>query len=279
MFGAALILFRESLEAALLVGILSAAVRHMPGKQRWIGVGIGLGIAGSLALGLAGKEIAEFMDGVGTDLLQSIILAIALSMLAWHCIVSARHGAEMARRAGSLGQQAEQSNQANLAIALATGLTILREGMECVIFLLGYASSGQSQTAAAMVAGGILGLCGGVGVGVVVYFGLSRISLRNVFAATNLLILFFAAGLAAQLARTMEQAGWLSAWSETIWDSSSVLPADSVLGVFLRALIGYDARPSGMQIAFYLGCLLLIGASMQLARLRNAPRSIQRLKT
>lgn len=279
MFGAALILFRESLEAALFVGILAAAVRQMRGDQRWIGVGIGLGILGSIALGLAGQQIAEFMDGVGTDLLQSVILAIALTMLAWHCIVSARHGAEMARKAGDLGRHVGDGREARVAIALATGLTILREGMECVVFLLGYASSGQAHTAAGMVTGGILGLLGGVGVGSIVYLGLSRISLRNVFAATNVLILFFAAGLASQLARTMAQAGWLSAWSESIWDTSGVLPDDSVVGVFLRALVGYDTRPSGMQIAFYLGCLLLIGASMRLAKGRAMARPTQRLKT
>jgi len=275
MFGAALILFRESLEAALFVGILAAAVRQMRGDQRWISLGIGTGILGSIALGLAGTQIAEFMDGVGTDLLQSVILAFALAMLTWHCVVSARHGAEMASKASELGRHVGDGRQARVAIVLATALTIVREGMECVVFLLGYASSGQPYTAAGMVTGGVLGLLGGVGVGAIVYLGLSRISLRNVFAATNVLILFFAAGLASQLARTMAQAGWLSAWSESVWDTSHLLPDDSALGVFLRALLGYDTRPSGMQIAFYLGCLLLIGTSMQLAKIRTAPRTPQ----
>ena len=68
-----------------------------------------------------------------------------------------------------------------------------------------------------------------------------------------------AIAIASQLARALAQSGLVNWWPNSLWDTSAVLPTDSPFGVLLHALAGYDARPSGLQLAFYLGTLLIIG--------------------
>ena len=86
------------------------------------------------------------------------------------------------------------------------------------------------------------------------------------------MILLLAAAIASQLARALSQAGLVELWSRPLWDSSSLLATDSPPGALLHALVGYDARPSGLQLAFYIGALLLIAlASRRVGRAAGAP--------
>ncbi|MBC7469210.1 MAG: FTR1 family protein, partial [Ramlibacter sp.] len=95
MFATALIVFRETLEAALFVGIVAAATRGMAGRARWLASGVGAGVLGAVALAAGADKLSVLADGIGQDLVNAGILSVALAMLAWHCIWVSTHGREM----------------------------------------------------------------------------------------------------------------------------------------------------------------------------------------
>jgi high-affinity iron transporter len=86
MLGTGVIVFRETLEAALFVGIVAASTRGVLHRGRWLILGVSAGIIGSLAIASAMRWISSLADGLGQDFLTGIILSAALLMLAWHCI-------------------------------------------------------------------------------------------------------------------------------------------------------------------------------------------------
>ncbi len=99
MFAAALIVFRESLEAALFVGIVAAATRQLAGRGRWLAVGVAAGFAGALLLAVLAERISGLFDGIGQDLVNIGVLSVALAMLLWHCIWVSTHSREMVQHA------------------------------------------------------------------------------------------------------------------------------------------------------------------------------------
>ena len=107
-----------------------------------------------------------------------------------------------------------------------------------------------------MLAGGILGLVGGVAVGSLIYFGLLAIPLKRLFAVTSWLILLLAAGMASQGAAFLMQANLLPSLGNDLWDTSSILGERSMLGTLLHVLIGYSAQPAGIQVIFYFATIL-----------------------
>ncbi|HWI82815.1 FTR1 family iron permease [Ramlibacter sp.] len=268
MFGTALIVFRESLEAALFVGIVAAATRGLPGRLRWLAAGVIAGVLGALALAAGAGQISAMADGVGQDLVNVGILGAALAMLAWHCIWVSAHAKEMSMQARRLGSSVREGGRKPWALITVVALAVLREGAETVLFVAGL-STGGSDHWTMVAAGAIGGLAGGVGIGALIYFGLSRVKAQHLFQVTNALILLLAGAIASQLARALAQAGLVDAWSTALWDSSHVLPTDSALGVLLHALAGYDAQPSGLQLAFYAGTVVLITLAARRVRQRQ----------
>lgn len=265
MFGTALIVFRESLEAALFVGIVAAATRGVPGRIRLLAGGVLSGLAGALALAAGADRISALADGVGQDVVNVFILAVALSMLAWHCIWVSTHSREMSLEARRLGSSVREGGRRPWALMGAVALAVLREGAETVLFVSGLAT-GASASWTTTLAGVSLGLACGLSVGVAIYFGLSRVRPEHLFKVTNGLILLLAGAIASQLARALAQSGLVDAWSGALWDSSAILPSDSALGVLLHALAGYDAQPSGLQLAFYVGTVAAIALATRYVR-------------
>jgi len=264
MFGAALIVFRETLEAALFVGIIAAATRGLAGRSRWLGAGIGVGVLGAVALALLAEWIGQWADGIGQDLVNVGILCFALAMLLWHCVHGAANGRDTAIGARQLGASVGSGGRPPWALFVAVALAVLREGAETVLFIAGYATGSGSHTASTLL-GGALGLAAGALTGVVMYAGLSRIPMHRLFKVTNLLIALLAAAIASQLARALLQAGLVERWAAPVWDSSPLLPTDSAPGALLHALIGYDAQPSGLQLLFYGATLVVILFGSRLA--------------
>lgn len=272
MIGSAIIVFRETLEAALLVGVIAAATRGLSGRNRWLAMGIGAGLAGSLVVAALTGTIAELAEGSGQEIFNAAILGIAVLMLGWHNIWMATHGREMAAQARSVGDEVKTGQREMSALAILIALAVLREGSETALFLYSLAA-GDGTSRISLLSGGLLGLLGGIGVGWALYSGLTRIPLRQFFAVTSGLILLLAAGLAGQMARFLVQGDVIRPLASPLWDSSVLLPMDSVPGNLLHLLAGYEARPSGMQVLFYGLTFLVILVGMRWSR-RPTPQAI-----
>jgi high-affinity iron transporter len=270
LFSTALIVFRESLEAALFVGILAAATRGLEGRARWLGAGVGAGALGAIALALLASHLSGWFDGLGQDVVNIGVLCVALAMLLWHCIWVTSHAKDMVTDAKQLGQSVQDGRRRPWALLVAVALAFLREGAETVLFVGGSLTGGGATQPASALLAGSLGLVTGAGVGFIIYVGLSRVPARHVFSVTNLLIALLAGSLASQLARALAQAGFLEVWTIPLWDSSRLLAADSTLGTLLHALVGYDAHPSGAQLTAYAAVLLAIYTGTRLMRPKAA---------
>lgn len=269
MFATAIIVFRETLEAALFVGIMAAATRGLAGRSRWLTAGVLAGSAGALALAAGAEHISALANGVGQDLVNAGILVVALAMLTWHCLWVSNQGAQAAADARALGSSFKQGQRAPWALMIVVALSVLREGAETVLFVAGYATgSGSTGT----LIGAFAGVLCGSAIGAIIYLGLSRVPLQRMFAVTNTLILLLAASIASQLARALSQAGLINVWGQPIWDTSPLLRVDSPIGTLAHALVGYEAQPTGLQLAFYALALLVIVIGSRWVRAAQARR-------
>jgi high-affinity iron transporter len=259
-----LIVFREVLEAALVVGIVLAASQGVPRRGVWVGGGVAAGILGAVLVAAFADAIAGAAEGMGQEMFNGSILFLAVLMLGWHNVWMGRHGREMVAEMNAVGSAVREGARPLYALALVVAVAVLREGAETVLFLYGIAASGGTA-AGPMLIGGALGLAAGVTVGLALYFGLLSLPTRYLFAATSVLVLFLAAGMASQGAAFLMQAGYLPSLGQ-VWDTSFLLSERSVAGQVLRVLIGYSAQPDGVQVLFYLATLLTIGGLMWLLR-------------
>ena len=265
MFGAALVVFRESFEAALLIGILAAAMKNVPGRNRWLAIGVAGGVVGALIVAALTDVIAQAAGGAGQELFVAGILGVAVLMLAWHNIWMQSHGAELARTAKKLGADVSAGARALSSVAVLAGVAVLREGSETALFLYGILAGAETSWRE-VAGGGAIGMGAGVAVGWLVYTGLLRIPMRQFFAVIGALLLFLAAGLASQMARFLIQADYLPAGASPLWDTSWLISNDSFVGSMLRILIGYDAQPSSTQVIFYVATLAAILIATRIVR-------------
>jgi len=264
MFGTAVIVFREVLEAAIIIGIVAAATRDVPGRKRWLAAGLLAGLIGSGIVAASTDVIAEMASGIGQELFNAIVLGIAVLMLAWHNIWMSSHGAELAAHARNVGANIREGRSECSILLIVVGLAVLREGSETVLFLYGVAATDGSG-AGAMLTGGLIGMLAGIAVGYTIYAGLLRIPMRWFFAATGALVLLLAAGMASTATRFLIQADLLPSLAAPLWDTSAALPENGLTGMLLHSLIGYDARPAGMQVIIYITVLAVISLGMKLA--------------
>ena len=270
MIAAAIIVLREVFEAALLIGIVLAATRAVPRRGTWVAGGIALGIVGALIVAGFAERIASALQGFGQEVFNAGVLLAATAMLGWHNVWMKRHGADLARQMTAVGRDVSGGAASLSVLLVVVGLAVLREGSEIVLFLYGIAAGGAD--AAQLWAGSALGLAGGVAIGWALYRGLVVIPPRYLFSVTSSLLLLLAAGMAAQAAGYLVQAGKLPALADPIWDTSAWLPQHSVLGQVLHALVGYSERPSGMQLVFFAAVVFILGIAMKMVN-RPAPRN------
>jgi high-affinity iron transporter len=278
MLATAIIVFREVLEAALVVGIVLAASRGVPRRNLWVSGGVAAGVLGASLVAACAEAIAAAVNGIGQELFNAAILFTAVAMLGWHNIWMNRHGRELAASAAGLGRAVVGGSRPLYALGVVVGIAVLREGSEIVLFLYGIAVA-SGVGALAMLAGGVLGLIGGVAVGTLIYFGLLAIPIKRLFTVTSWLILLLAAGMASQGAAFLMQADLLPAFGNGLWDTSSILGERSMLGTLLHVLIGYSAQPAGIQVVFYLATVFVIGGLMQLLSRAPAASSAGRIAT
>jgi high-affinity iron transporter len=276
MISALIIVFREVIEAGLIVGIVLAASKGVRERGLWVGYGVAGGAFGACLVAAFAGQIGSLFQGAGQDLFNATILLLAVLMLTWHNVWMASHGRAMAREMRQVGAAVAAGERPLFALAIVVGVAVLREGSEIVLFLYGIAAAGGASTVA-MLIGGAIGLAGGVAVSALIYFGLLAVPAHRLFAVTSGLITLLAAGLGAQAVVFLQQAGYFETLTTTVWNSSAILSQDSLFGRLLHTLIGYSDKPNGAQLVVYAAVVLVIVALMKIVRARHEQRMPKRV--
>lgn len=257
MLSTALIVFREVLEAALVVSIVLAATKGVANRGWWVSGGLVGGVLGAGLIAIFADVISSLASGMGQEVFNACVMFIAVVMLAWHSIWMGKHSREMAQQISAVGKAVAAGSRSLTGLAVVVGVAVLREGSEAVLFLYGIAAGDPGQTPQ-MIGGAVLGVLGGAGLGAGMYAGLLQIPLKRLFAVTNAMIVLLAAGMASQGVGFLVSAGILPSWGDSLWDTSWLLRDSSIMGKMLHTLVGYTARPAGIQIAAYCATLITI---------------------
>ncbi len=270
MLASFIIVFREVIEAGLIVGIVLAATQGAPRRSWWIAGGIAAGVLGAALLATFAGAISSALLGNGQEVFNAGVLIVAALMLGWHNIWMASHGRELAGQMREMGRSVGSGDRSLLAMAVVVTVAVLREGSEVVLFLYGIAASSQDGMFALLV-GGLLATLAGCLLSWLLYRGLVAIPLARLFAVTNWLLAFLAAGMAGQAAAVLAGADLIPALGYQVWDTSRVLDEHSMVGRAMHALVGYSDRPLGVQLLVYLLVLatVIVGGKL----IGQTPRS------
>jgi high-affinity iron transporter len=169
----------------------------------------------------------------------------------------------MRRQARRVKGELQAAVDRALAVGTAWGLAVraftavIREGIETSLFLFGQVTAASGDQGALLVLGGALvGLLVAVSIGWLIYAGSRRINYGTFFLATGLALIVIAAGLLSHAVHELVEVGWITVGTQTAFDISGLLPHDSGVGQFLRALVGYTSTPEVVTLAVYLVYLL-----------------------
>ena len=272
MLSALLIVFREVIEAGLIVGIVLAATKGVPRRDFAVSMGVLAGVLGACLVAAFAGGLASLFQGSGQELFNASILILAVMMLTWHNVWMASHGREMARELKAAGHDVVSGKRTLAALGVVVGVAVLREGSEVVLFLYGIAAQGGVSNAG-LLAGGALGLAAGAAVSALMYLGLLTIPAGRLFQVTSGLITLLAAGMAGQAVLFLQNGGYINVWTSTVWDTSWLLKEDSIPGRLLHTLVGYVQAPDGAQVAAYLAT---IAGILLLMRMTGRPQAARR---
>ncbi len=260
---------REGVEAALIIGIILSYLAHAGRRDAFgrIWTGTAAAIAVSLVAGVALFITVGALQTPYEQLFEAVTMLVAASVVTWMLFW-------MRRQAASVRDDLHEALGRALGDGSATGLAVLafvsviREGLETSLFLVGQATSAQAS-APWVLAGAAVGLAMAVLIGAGIYRGARRVNLGVFFRWTGIALVFIAAGLVAGAVHELVEIGWIGVGSGVLVDLSGVLPHKAIdgapgglapiIGGFLRALLGYNSQPEVvMAVAWlaYTGCVL-----------------------
>lgn len=245
------VVWRESVEAMLVIGILFAWLRRQddyPRGVRALWCGIGAGVALAAALGWAMVSAQDELSGEALEWFQVAILLGAAALIVQMVLWMRKNGRGMQQRLEQDLSQAVQRNGAR-GVAIVAALAVAREGAETVVFLYGM---GLDQHADGSLAGAaVLGFALAGLTAWAVSRGLRFLQYRHFFRISGALLLLFACALLGAGIDRLIGMGTLPALVDPLWDSSALFDDGSGPGALLAAFTGYRARPSLMLLLVY----------------------------
>jgi len=253
MLNALIVVWRESLEAMLVVGVLLAWIARQEDAPRlrrtlWSGVAGGTLLAVALAFLAYGAQ--TWLDGEALELFQVGMLLLACVLMTQMVMWMRRHGASMKRELEAGASRAAETG-GRLGVALVAALAIGREGMETVVFLYGMAAERP--------AGELLGVYGmaalGFAIAALTAWAVARgsrfFSYRTVFRISEVVLLVTAGALLGAAVDRLIGIDRLPTLIDLVWDSSGLLDDGSGAGQILALFAGYRAQPTGMLLLAY----------------------------
>lgn len=241
-----IIILREVLEAALLLSILLAMGRFSGLRTRWFYLSLVVGVAGAILYGNNLAGISNAFDGAGQELLDAgLQIAIYLLLLLIAALMVINHYRAPYRLMLLQG-----------AMLLAVAFAVLREGSEIYVYLSAFRY--QPEIFSSVLAGALLGAGIGFSVGALFYYLMLGLPRRYTLLVASVLLTLVGAGMTAQAAQLLIQVDWLPAQAP-LWDTSALLPEESLPGQLLYALVSYEASPTPIEVAIYsISALLMV---------------------
>ena len=243
-----IIVLREVLEAALMIGVLLAVSRFLQLSSRWVSFALFSGLSGAAAYGYSLDPVSELFEGVGQELFNAALQFAIFAVLSAIVFLIARH----------LSGPRNQGSPLPALMAIAVALGVTREGSEVLIYVSGFVQIDDFLSSVGL--GSLAGACIGFSVGVLFYYLLLALPERRALLVALLLLSLTASGMSAQATQLLIQADLISV-SRPLWDMSGFLPEDSLPGQLLYALVGYEASPSATEVAVYLTSLAVMALS------------------
>lgn len=274
-----LITFREALEASLVVGVILAYLARSGQHKysRFVYLGTAAGVLGSVVAAILFSALAGGFTGAAEQIFEGVTMITGASlitiMIFW-----------MMNQKGITGKlesrvKADVSESRTFGLFLLAFFSVLREGVETVLFLGAAAFAGGGGYS---IAGAIGGIAAAIALGYVIFAGLKKVDLRKLFLATGILLIFFAAGLVASAVHEFEEAGIVPPIVEHMWDlnppqnpdgSYPPLHENGDIGGIFKGLFGYNGNPSLASAAGYLAYVAIIAAIYMMMTKRPARRA------
>jgi high-affinity iron transporter len=247
-----IIVLREVLEAALIIGVLLALGNRIQLGKHWAILSIGTGLSGAIIYAGSTATVSDWFDGVGQEVINALMQIMIYCCLALITVVISYKGRAV-------------SNHKLIVILMMASVTfaITREGSEILIYLSSFIDG--RELFQPVLLGSLVGAGIGASVGALAYYTLLNIKPSWFPYASIAVVMLIGAGMAGQSSLLLIQADWLPSQAP-LWDSSGWVAENSITGQLLYALVGYEATPTPIQAAAYFGGLLLPLALMLVSR-------------
>lgn len=254
------VVWRESIEALLVVGILYSWLKQTEavGAMRYLWLGVGGGVLTALSLAGILLGMQQFLSGIGQDVFMLALMLTAAALIVHMVLWMREHGRHLHSHLKNQTRQALET-KSFWSIAILVAVAIGREGSETVIFLYGMSYAQQSaQDWLTFGSAVLLALALAGGSYYLLQLGRRWMSWKYFFRATEIMLLLLASSLLLSGVDRMIGLGWLPAGIDPVWDTSMLLDDSSRLGGVISALTGYRAYPALTDVIAWIGFWLAI---------------------
>ncbi len=262
MLPSLLITFRETLEAALIVGIVLSflAKTKQTRFNNVVYIGVASAIVVSIICAILFSVLAGGFTGRAEKIFEGVTMIIGALLLTTMILWMMKQKHITKEIEDKVGAEVAESHKFGLFSLVF--VAVLREGVETVIFLgaTRFASSDNS------LIGALIGITTAVALGYAMFVGSMKINLKTFFNITSVLLILFAAGLVAHGVHEFQEAGVIPTMIEHVWDINPAVGTDGKypllhekghIGSILSGLFGYNGNPSLIELLSWSGYLLL----------------------
>jgi len=264
MLQIAIVVFREVLEIALILGILASATKEIKGRTNYILIGLALGIAIAIGLAFFTDQISNSLDGMGQEFFNGLILLASAFMIGWTTLWMQKHAKTISGELKKISNSVKEGKKPLYTLLIVVLLSVVREGTEIVLFTYSYFISGTKFIH--LFLGLVLGITLGLIAGIALYLGILKAFGKYFFMVSSWLLVFFASGIASLGIGYWQNAGIIGKVDFRVIDLSSFISQQHWFGKFLNLFFGYIDHPSILQLVVYFSTLTFLSISLKIAK-------------
>jgi high-affinity iron transporter len=244
MFESFLVVFRESLEAALIVGIVCAFLKR--NKLTKIYPLVLTSIAAAVGASLFGAYLFSLLEngftGLAEQVFEGITMILAALFLSYMIIWLYQQ-----KNPKTSIEEKLLKNSSRAGLFFLVFFAILREGIETVLFLNAISFNATGGTLWGAFAGLFIALV----IGYLLFVVEIKLPVKRFFQVSSVLLILFAAGLLAHGIHEFQEAGIIPIAIEHLYDINGILDENTQFGQILKGVFGYNGNPSLIETLSY----------------------------